>query len=287
MLLCNRATLLAQANAHSDCASAIDVSDESIFIYHQAMEGGGDIITEMNDAECFSLTGSPAFDIEAHSTWLTWTASTTGQQVFTIWPEVEEHDIDFVLYELHPDNGCEQKRPVRCMASGDFDFPSPCMGATGLDFRNTDVAERTNCLDDGDNNFLAPIIMTEGTTYALAVNGYYPEHGFSIAFCGTASTPGDAEDCMTLTDMKNFDKGMRLQVFPNPTNGQLEINLPYLSSNDDFLEVYDLLGKQIYSEKLAPQRKNVRLDLSNHTNRIFFLKIRLNNQIFVQQIQKI
>ena len=274
--------LFAQIEVPSDCIDALDVSEESIFIYHHPFSGAGEF-SEMDDASCFSNFSAT----ESNSFWMKWTATVSAQQVFTIWPEFEEEDIDFVVYEL-PNNNCSEKQILRCMGSGDFNFPSPCMGATGLQYGETDLEERAGCMETGDNNFLAPISMIEGNTYALVINNFTSqEGGFSIAFCGKAGTPDIPEVCNVLTDVKELSTSQELQVYPNPThNGHLIVELTEMTNEETRVELYDVLGRKLYVEKPSSYQKKLALDLSNYTNRIFFLKIRLNNRIFVQQIQK-
>ncbi|MEM6965255.1 MAG: gliding motility-associated C-terminal domain-containing protein [Bacteroidota bacterium] len=82
------------------------------------------------------------------------------------------------------------------MASGDFSFPSPCMGPTGLADGSTDTFEESGCNQPyPQDNFLAPIDMESGKSYALMVNNFTSTgNGFEITFGGTGTFLGPEAD---------------------------------------------------------------------------------------------
>ncbi len=133
---------------------------------------------------------------EYQSTWLKWRAGTTGSLTFTITPLNPTDDIDFVLFELpNGIDNCTGRIPLRCMSSGE-NVGQPlsnwiaCTGATGLRTGETGDIEYCGC-STGDNNFLAPLAMTAGKNYALAVVNYSRSgKGFRIEFGGTGTFAG-------------------------------------------------------------------------------------------------
>lgn len=133
-----------------------------------AITGPGIDPSELDGADCFAgLTG-----IETQVAWFVWTASTSGPLEFTLTPNNPNDDLDFVVYRLP--NGpadCGNKIVERCMAAGDFFSNSPCMGPTGLSASATDISQPPGCAP-GEDNFLAPLDMVAGETYALAVNNF-------------------------------------------------------------------------------------------------------------------
>lgn len=203
----------------SDCNIASLLCDKSGFVVQQ-VSGAGNDPTEANDADC--LNGFPG-NVESNSTWYSWTAATDGTLTFTLTPLNPSDDLDFVVYEL-PEGAqnCDDKRVIRCMASGDFSFPSPCMGPTGLAENSTDNSEPPGCNDPRQDNFLAPIQMEAGRSYALMINNFSATgNGFSIEFGGSGEFLGpqadfviedaDATVCVgeevSFTDASNFDLG--------------------------------------------------------------------------------
>ncbi len=173
----------------SDCTNASVLCDKSSFVVQQ-VSGAGNDNSELNGATCFG--GGAGTNFETNSTWFTWIAETDGTLEFTLSPLKEDDDLDFVLYELP--NGiddCSNKIMRRCMASGDFVYPSPCMGPTGLREGDPDQQEPAGCSNASQNSFLAPLSMEEGKAYALIVNNFSATgNGFSIEFGGTGTFRG-------------------------------------------------------------------------------------------------
>ena len=197
----------------SDCNSAVVLCDKSSF-FIENLQGVGDLPNEVENT-CIAQ--------EFASAWYTWTARNSGSLTFTITPNNvndPEEDLDFALYRL-PDglSDCANKELIRCMASGETagntnSQNEPCFGATGLRTGETDTEEFAGC-NPGDNNFLAPLQMVEGESYALVVNNFSASgFGFNIEFGGTGEFLGptpqfdivanDGFDCdktITFTDM--------------------------------------------------------------------------------------
>jgi hypothetical protein len=72
----------------------------------------------------------------------------------------------------------------------------------------------------------------------------------------------------------------KLQVYPNPTSGSLEINLPI--TNESFTcRVHDAFGKEIYTIT-----DNTSIDLSLLSNGIYFLSVIQNDKKWVTKIIK-
>ncbi len=177
------------ASPESDCSSAVVLCDKSSF-FIENLQGVG---SETNE-----VTGSCIMQEHA-SAWFTWTSENSGSLTFTIFPNNvndPEEDLDFALYRL-PDglSDCANKELVRCMASGEsqgqpFSQNEPCFGATGLREGEVDVGETQGC-SIGDNNFLAPLQMLAGESYALVVNNFSESgFGFNIEFGGTGEFLG-------------------------------------------------------------------------------------------------
>ena len=173
----------------SDCPTASILCDKSPFVV-QKVTGAGNNITEIDDASCF-FNGSPVNN-ESNSTWFVWTCSQSGTLEFTLTPLNAPDDLDFVVYRLpNGISNCQGKVVERCMASGSFNFPSPCMGPTGLRAGESDTSEDAGCQQADDNAWLSPLNMTAGQSYALVVNNFSATgNGFSIEFGGTGQFLG-------------------------------------------------------------------------------------------------
>lgn len=184
----------------SDCPRASILCDKSPFVV-KSVTGAGNDNREMEDATCFD-NGSPGLK-ESNSTWFVWTCSKSGPLEFALTPLNAPDDLDFVLYRLP--NGirnCNGKQIVRCMASGlsgSQNFPSPCLGPTGLRSGDSDISEDAGCSDNGDDAWLSPFNMVQGESYALVVNNFSSTgNGFSVDFGGSGEFLGPIADFTTL-----------------------------------------------------------------------------------------
>ena len=208
------------ADPKSDCPQASILCDKSPFVV-KSVSGAGVDKTEMDDAECFKNGAN--LELEMNSTWFTWQCKTSGTLTFNLTPTKTTDDLDFVIYELpNGVHNCTGKILVRCMASGDFasSYPSPCLGPTGLKDGETDVSEPAGCSSPNQSNYVAPLDMVKGKSYALVVNNFTSDKaGFSVTFGGTGEFEGpdvdfdwapDTVKCLepiTFSDSSSFNLG--------------------------------------------------------------------------------
>lgn len=171
----------------SDCATAVVLCDKSPFTV-PSVTGAGLNQRELPRGICLTE--------ESQSVWYKWTCEKAGTLTFTLKPINPSDDLDFALFMLPGGvSNCNSKVPVRCMASGEnvgqsFQEWKKCAGATGLRFGSTDVMEDRGC-NWGDDNFLAPLQMEAGKSYALVVNNYHNTgNGFSVEFGGDGTFVG-------------------------------------------------------------------------------------------------
>lgn len=203
----------APPNPESDCVDAVILCDKSPFTV-QSIAGAGNNTNEFTNNCGLS---------ETNSSWYKWTCDQAGTLEFTLAPTNQADDLDFVVYKL-PNGQCSQKSVIRCMAAGDFVFPSPCMGPTGLGNGATDLTEASGC-SQGQDSWLAPLQMAAGDVYILAVNNYTSSgNGFQISFGGTGTfvgptadfTNNDADNTICVGDNIVFSDQ---SVFPNGSDG--------------------------------------------------------------------
>ncbi len=174
----------------SDCVDAVILCNKDPF-FVEKIQGVGSNANEV-DNTCIRQ--------ELASVWYKWTCKDAGTLSFTLTPNNPVDDLDFVVYELSNGlDGCGTKRPIRCMASGESigssqDLNSPCFGATGLNFTESDVEEQPGCFD-GSNNFIKYIDMEAGVSYALVINNFSESGaGFGIEWGGTGTFLGPEAD---------------------------------------------------------------------------------------------
>ena len=181
----------------ADCPTAGILCDKSSFTVEQLL-GDGNI---SNEARGSCLEVIPG-DSENSSVWYQWTCDVSGTLTFTLTPtsDNQTEDLDFAVYELpNGINDCSNKILLRCMASGEnvgqpFEQWQQCTGPTGLRDGEVDTFELAGC-QIGNNNFLKPLDMVSGKTYALIVNNFSQSgRGFDLEWGGTGTFLGPTAD---------------------------------------------------------------------------------------------
>lgn len=90
----------------------------------------------------------------------------------------------------------------------------------------------------------------------------------------------------TCTDIQSLNGNYQtlLSIYPNPSNGEFTVNVNVLSENM-LMEIYNVIGKLVYSKQLTSSSSNV--NLNNHANGIYMIRILDNkNQVSVSKIIK-
>lgn len=72
-------------------------------------------------------------------------------------------------------------------------------------------------------------------------------------------------------------------IYPNPTSHLLNINYIHTESKAAALTIFNVLGKNIYQEKI---QQNTQLNIANLSNGIYFCKIQMGGQFAVQKFIK-
>jgi hypothetical protein len=166
------------------------------------------------------------------------------------------------------------------------------LGEMGSTWYNSDRTPSTtgsdcyNCLGaqwTGSNTTL--------TTYSYPLNSLNSETNiiFRIVFHSDESVTKEGvniDDFVisgTLSS-ENFELN-NVFIYPNPSKGIFNISLGNLQPTG--IEVYDLTGKKVYEKKeVTISNFETKIDLSNVTQGIYFVKIIDNNQSTVKRIIK-
>lgn len=173
------------AQNYSDCATAFLLCDQA-YVHFNVIEGFGEV-ADTYMVPCF-MNGENGGQAEENATWIYFKIKEAGQLSFVITPDTIGDDMDFVLFQIPKDGGCDRKTIIRCMSAGDGKNAqnSPCMGQTGLRIQDKDVTADAGCNDVGDNNWLKPLKAKAGEKYVLLVSNVTAPHGFTIHFKGSA-----------------------------------------------------------------------------------------------------
>ena len=89
------------------------------------------------------------------------------------------------------------------------------------------------------------------------------------------------ENVSIMTVGTNAIEFSNLKLYPNPTNGELHLEVPYLK-NEILARVFDIMGRQVYEQVI--QGTNNRLDLSGLPSGVFLVRIGTAEESVVQRI---
>jgi hypothetical protein len=176
-----------EAAVGADCITAFEVFKKDTFGF-ASMTDGGSIRERLADCFCFENGEEGTNKNDKATFWFTWKCVKSGNFSFTITPMQEHEDFDFVVFfskETNLKNPCTNQKIVRCMASGEENFPSICLGTTGLRFTEIDSVEFPGCYGE-QNAFLKPLDMKKGERYYLYIKNETSINGFKIKFYGDA-----------------------------------------------------------------------------------------------------
>ena len=76
-----------------------------------------------------------------------------------------------------------------------------------------------------------------------------------------------------------------LSLFPNPTSGNITIQSTQLTSEVSFV-IYDIQGKMLFSQKIAPQDGSFVLDISSLEKGVYFVKISSEEKTAIRKLIK-
>ncbi|MDF2447727.1 MAG: hypothetical protein K0R26_231 [Bacteroidota bacterium] len=118
---------------------------------------------------------------------------------------------------------------------------------------------------DGANTMTTSVSPSVGTTYSVTVND---------GTCNATSTIFvDAQICMGISGAALVSD---INIYPNPTNGLLNVNVSSVLSGSTFIEVYDGLGKLALKENLTSDANTI--SLLKLEDGVYFFKIINNNE---------
>ena len=159
-------------NPGADCGGASFLCNQNP-VSVAVLGGGGAFNDEPEPGTCLDMPGPD----ESNSSWFYWTCGTSGPLTFDITPVNPMDDIDFIFYQLNTANPCGSRTPVRCCSSSCLN----ATGSTGMSLSETDQTEMPGC-QLGYNAYIQSINMTAGTSYALLVNNFSANTGFTLTF---------------------------------------------------------------------------------------------------------
>jgi gliding motility-associated-like protein len=169
------------ANPGADCGGAAFLCNQNP-VSVGTLSGGGANNDEPESSSCME----DAFGAdEGNSSWFYWTCGVSGTLTVDLTPINPNDDIDFIVYQLSAPNVCGTRSILRCNTSACLN----ANGSTGLSLTDTDLTEDPGC-DAGENAYCQYINMVAGTSYAILVNNFSANSGFTMNFGGTGTFQG-------------------------------------------------------------------------------------------------
>lgn len=258
----------AQFQSAKDCNAAYRICDATASYYFEANTDAGLVndsylvqVGSLFEPRIYCVSGYIYPTPEWHPAWFIFTAQYSGEFGLLICPENPTTDWQWALFE-NPvcGNLNDTSHQLRC----DTGSPAPVIdGCTGIGFKNG--------FGGGGTNGTQPYVnITAGNTYVLYCSILdwqltAPQRA-TLTFQGAAVTahsdifnyPGCT---MSATDFETITA----TVYPNPFTTTLQIE-----SNSTFktMELYDVLGKQIFNQNFVNQ-----INTSNLRQGVYLLRL--------------
>lgn len=166
-------------NPGADCAGAAYICNKNS-ISVPKLSGGG---SNTHEPEITSCGGGVA---ESNSCWYTFTCQTSGTLTFDLIPTDVNNDIDFIFYKLNGTNVCTGRTIMRC----NFHGCGTNNGPTGLNTTSTDSSVAAGTCATPPKTYCKQVNLVAGTSYALFINDFNGNSGFSINWGGTSTFLG-------------------------------------------------------------------------------------------------
>ncbi len=119
---------------------------------------------------------------------------------------------------------------------------------------------------DCKNNSFLPIAGATNQTFMPAISSFY-------AVIISSGTCTDTSNCLPfVVTVLDLNSKIQLSLTPNPTHDKVSILLPDLE-DQVIIEVISMEGVIIQTHKLRSE-KEINISLRNHTNGIYFIKLK-------------
>ena len=270
------------AQSNPDCTSPFPICEKASY-HFEDLEGPG-----QDDDNIATLSCTPENFKEMHSHWMKFGIEKSGTLMFSINPEKEYHDVDFILFKSE-NFSCHSLEEIRCMATGQSLGISTienldCLGSTGLRMDATDKFEYFGC-KLGDDNYLKYLDAREDEEYILFINNYHTNGAISVTFEGSAelSVSDNCKDQESIRDLQINN------VFPNPASQNINLQFVASINQNVTLEILDIQSNILYSQNLNPEGNITikEIDIKSFPSGSYLIRIKQGRQVAVRQFVKI
>lgn len=280
-------------NVTSDCSGAIHLCSKNFITIGSLPSAGANSNEVENSTVCYP---EKPF-LETNSVWFRWQIDNPGALSFSIIPQNEQDDLDFILYKsVNTNTLCEGLEVIRCMRAG----PSlgdttasnqSCTGVTGLSFISNDQQRSVGCKVIS-TNFLSPVEAQSGEIYTLFVNNYRSTGGLALGFDGNATFKPNFGNCTSVLSETFESSGSQkitlTNVFPNPATNKVNLDIKSNSDVEATIQVIStdgiLLNSQSFSLPNGSSVYSVPVETLN--SGVYFLKVRTENYVEIVRFFK-
>ena len=169
----------------------------------------------------------------------------------------------------------------------ELELIDPCEGMEAvnlIEFDDTTICLGNVVILDAGSGYDDYLWSTAETTQAITVNAP-DEYGISVweGLCEIRDTVVVyTEICGSVKD--EISNQESIKVYPNPGYGILTVELPFLYDNKISLQVFDILGHEVYSEIIETSNNIFKFNLSDIEPGIYNLKINTEKEQYLQKI---
>ena len=129
---------------------------------------------------------------------------------------------------------------------------------------------------DCNNNFT---LVTGGTQQTFTPPNPNGSYAVSVNFNGCTDTSA----CYSLQGVGiNENQISSFEIYPNPSKGIFTVS--HRNINPDRVTVFDFSGKQLFSEDCKSSNGQTTIDLSGHTEGVYFIKIETKSALEVKRL---
>lgn len=163
-------------------------------------------------------------------------------------------------------------------------YPGATWGAGGTYLVKTDSLGHTSTLCQEDS-VIVPYIPFFPNDSSIIVSVFIDTIGQSAVSLNVNSQPvWNTYDGCTLTGINNdlYNSNYKLKIYPNPTRDKINITAPAAPKAEDYITVYDSMGKIVLQRPYKEEKQQ--LDLSRLASGVYTIKIVQQERVSVGKV---
>ena len=247
-----------------------------------------------------SLTYAAGTFVRRHCPWASWIGTGTNQinanlhQPYTSFPAVASYSTLPTVSFIIPDNSHNMHNPVLTASIGITNGDTWL--SNNIPNLITWVKAHNSLLiiqyDEDESLTGAATVNTIPTMFIGSMvlggtyNNTYTHYGllktvedmYSLPACGSSSGLSPITNCWAsvTTSIEELNK-KKFQLYPIPTNNQIQVELQEEVTENSHIIVTDMYGRLLFMEELTAKDKHLTIDTKNFKSGVYFLSINGNS----------